>query len=176
MARRRTRAKQTPPEEEEPVQEEVQEPEPEDEPEEEEPQADVSQDEADDPRDTADGAQEVKSLQFDEELSWRVGKSIPSGTLLTRLEQLSRELADFDQGEVDLDSLRDAASKLCQRNLLQHKDRGVRAYTACCLVDMLRLFVPEAPFTDDQLKVNARRRPAQPRANASVPDDILTLC
>ncbi|PNP53620.1 hypothetical protein THARTR1_05744 [Trichoderma harzianum] len=93
------------------------------------------------------------SLRFDEELSWRPAKPIPSGTLLTRLEKLSKELAEFEQGEVDLSSLRDVAAQLAHRNLLQHKDRGVKAYTACCLVDILRLFVPDAPFTDDQLKM-----------------------
>ncbi|UKZ54930.1 hypothetical protein TrVGV298_008744 [Trichoderma virens] len=96
---------------------------------------------------------EHRSLQFGEELSWRPAKPIPSGTLLTRLEKLSKELAEFEQGEVDLSSLRDVAAQLSHRNLLQHKDRGVKAYTACCLVDILRLFVPDAPFTDDQLKM-----------------------
>lgn len=98
---------------------------------------------------------EHQSLKFNEELSWRPAKPIPSGTLLTRLEKLSKELADFEQGEVDLDSLKDVSAQLAHRNLLQHKDRGVKAYTACCLVDILRLFVPDAPFTDDQLKVGS---------------------
>lgn len=98
---------------------------------------------------------EHQRLQFNEELSWRPAKPIPSGTLLTRLEKLSKELADFEQGEVDLSSLKDVSAKLAHRNLLQHKDRGVKAYTACCLVDILRLFVPDAPFTDDQLKVDS---------------------
>ncbi|KAL6403772.1 hypothetical protein AUP68_13144 [Ilyonectria robusta] len=96
---------------------------------------------------------EQRSLQFDEELSWRPAKSIPVGTLLDRLERLSKELADLDQGATDLESLKDVASKLGHRNLLQHRDRGVKAYTACCLVDILRLYVPDAPLTDDQLKM-----------------------
>jgi sister chromatid cohesion protein PDS5 len=97
--------------------------------------------------------EDMRSLQFDEELSWRPAKPIPSATLVARLERLSKELAEFDQGAVDLNSLKDVAEKLAHRNLLQHKDRGVKAYTACCLVDILRLFVPDAPFTGDQLKV-----------------------
>ncbi|KAH6897019.1 armadillo-type protein [Thelonectria olida] len=96
---------------------------------------------------------EQRSLEFDEELSWRPAKPIPTGTLLDRLERLSKELSDLDQGATDLESLKDVASKLGHRNLLQHKDRGVKAYTACCLVDILRLYVPDAPFTDDQLKM-----------------------
>lgn len=99
--------------------------------------------------------QEQKSLVFDEELSWRPAKPIPSATLLARLEQLSKELADFDQGGVVLSSLKRVAGDLAHRNLLQHKDRGVKAYTAACLVDLLRLYVPDAPFTDEQLKVSS---------------------
>ncbi|OAQ89068.1 bimD protein [Purpureocillium lilacinum] len=96
---------------------------------------------------------EMRRLQFDQELTWRPAKPIPSATLVDRLERLSKELADFDQGEVDLDSIKPVTASLAHRNLLQHKDRGVKAYTACCLVDILRLFAPDAPFTDDQLKM-----------------------
>ncbi|PHH63204.1 hypothetical protein CDD81_6156 [Ophiocordyceps australis] len=96
---------------------------------------------------------QLPSLRFDEQLSWRPTKAIPSSTLIARLERLSKELADFDQGEVNLDSLKAVAASLAHRNLIQHKDRGVRSYTACCLVDLLRLYVPDAPFTGDQLKM-----------------------
>ena len=110
---------------------------------------------ADEADDAADGDGEMRSLQFNEELSWRPAKPIPSATLLTRLEKLAKELAGFDQGAVDLDSLKEVAAHLAHRNLMQHKDRGVKAYTACCLVDLLWLFAPDAPFTEDQLKVRA---------------------
>lgn len=148
MTRRRARRQ-------EPVEEEEQE-------QEQEEQEDQMHDDAPEPQqkpasepEAADQAQETRSLRFREELSWRPAKPIPSATLVTRLEKLSKELADFDQGEVQLDSLKPVAASLAHRNLLQHKDRGVKAYTACCLVDILRLFVPDAPFTDDQLKVRA---------------------
>ncbi|OAA43095.1 Armadillo-type fold protein [Metarhizium rileyi] len=142
MARRRTRATGVDPVEEEHdrVQEDVPEPEP-------EPMSEAEAEAA------AGTEEEQRCLEFDEELSWRPAKPIPSATLLDRLERLSKELADFDQGGVQLDSLKDAATSLAHRNLLQHKDRGVKAYTACCLVDILRLFVPDAPFSDDQLKM-----------------------
>lgn len=134
MPRRRTRADQ-------PVEEELPA----------EPAVQAPEEQSDDAMDIADGDQ--KSLQFDEELSWRPAKPIPSATLLVRLEKLSKELADFDQGEVVQDSLSKVAADLAHRNLLQHKDRGVKAYTACCLVDLLRLYAPEAPFTEEELKV-----------------------
>ncbi|RBR19084.1 uncharacterized protein FIESC28_05755 [Fusarium coffeatum] len=96
---------------------------------------------------------EQRSLEFDEELSWKPAKPIPTGTLIKRLDKLSKELSELDQGATDLDSLANVAKQLGHRNLLQHKDRGVKAYTACCLVDILRLCVPDAPFSDDQLKM-----------------------
>ncbi|KAF4980587.1 hypothetical protein FZEAL_3440 [Fusarium zealandicum] len=141
MARRRARAEK--PVEVEEEEDEVMEQEEEQEPEPEEHDR-ASED---------DEEEELRSLEFDEELSWKVAKPIPTGTLLGRLERLSKELSEFDQGTLDLDSIRDVAKNLGHRNLLQHKDRGVKAYTACCVVDILRLCVPEAPFSDDQLKM-----------------------
>lgn len=159
MARRRTRAKQPVVVEEEDTARETtpeQEQEPEPEVAEETGQQSEAEEEQDEqhPEEPVEGQGVVKrSLQFNEELSWRPAKPISSATLLTRLEKLAEELGQFDQEATDLDSLRDVAAKLAHRNLVQHKDRGVRAYTACCLVEMLRLFAPDAPFTDDQLKV-----------------------
>lgn len=123
-----------------------------------EQEEEVEQEQEQDDQEMANaGAEEdngdLPTLQFDQELSWRPTKPIATSTLLKRLEALSKELADFDQGGVQLESLKDVAASLAHRNLLQHKDRGVKAYTACCLVDILRLFVPDAPYSDDQLKV-----------------------
>ncbi|KAI5465779.1 armadillo-type protein [Mariannaea sp. PMI_226] len=141
MARRRARVeKPAEVEEEEEVMEQDQ------------PEQEVEEEEVDQGSEQGDDV-ELRSLQFDEELSWRPAKPIPTGTLLGRLERLSKELAELDQGATDLESLKDVAGKLGHRNLLQHKDKGVKAYTACCLVDILRLYVPDAPFTDDQLKM-----------------------
>ncbi|KAF1732147.1 Sister chromatid cohesion protein pds5 [Beauveria bassiana] len=143
MARRRGRAQE--PAEADPVEEPQQ-------PAVQETPADIHDEDMGD-GDEEEEQQEQQSLVFDEELSWRPAKPIPSATLLARLERLSKELAEFDQGAVNLDSLKTVASQLAHRNLLQHKDRGVKAYTACCLVDLLRLYVPDAPFTDEQLKM-----------------------
>lgn len=152
MPRRRTRAKEPEPEpveEDEQLQQATAESEP-------EPEPMISTEPGRQDGDDGDQDIEQHSLQFSDELSWRPAKPIPSATLLDRLERLSKELAEFDQGGVHLDSLKDVAASLAHRNLLQHKDRGVKAYAACCLVDILRLFVPDAPFTDDQLKVRLR--------------------
>ncbi|KAL2156505.1 hypothetical protein VTH82DRAFT_1250 [Thermothelomyces myriococcoides] len=91
-------------------------------------------------------------LQFNEPLTWRPGKGIPLDTLLKRLDQLSRELAEMDQETTDTSSLTKVAKEVASHQLLNHKDKGVRAYTACCVVDILRLCAPDAPFTPSQLK------------------------
>ncbi|KAL2270417.1 hypothetical protein VTJ83DRAFT_2601 [Remersonia thermophila] len=95
---------------------------------------------------------EMVKLQFDEPLTWRPGKPIPIDTLLKRLDRLARELAELDQETTDPASLTKVAKEVASHQLLGHKDKGVRAYTACCVADILRLCAPDAPFTPSQLK------------------------
>lgn len=96
----------------------------------------------------------LPGLVFDEPLSWRAGKAIPVGELLRRLEELQKEMMEMEQDETDKGSLTKVAKELVGTNLLHHKDRGVRAWTAACLVDVLRICAPDAPFTPQQLKVS----------------------
>ncbi|EPE07314.1 pds5 spo76 protein [Ophiostoma piceae UAMH 11346] len=91
-------------------------------------------------------------LQFSEPLAWRPGRPIPTEELIRRLESLSQELTDLDQETFDTDSLAKVAKELANQNLLGHKDKGVKAYAAACLVDILCLCAPNAPFTEKQLK------------------------
>jgi sister-chromatid-cohesion protein PDS5 len=110
----------------------------------------------------------TERLQFNEPLTWRPGKPIPIDTLLKRLDRLTKELAEMDQETVDPSSLTKVAKEVASHQLLNHKDKGVRAYTASCVVDILRLCAPDAPFTPSQLKVcrsasRAQRRPSLTR-------------
>lgn len=97
---------------------------------------------------------QLKVLQFDEPLSWRAGRAIATAELLRRLEKLAIELRDMEQGEVDKDSVTKVAKELVGQNLIGHKDKGVRAFTACCLADVLKICAPDAPFTATQLRVS----------------------
>lgn len=97
--------------------------------------------------------EELVSLTFNEPLSWRAGKPIPTGELLRRLDTLTNELRELDQVVIDKDSFSKVAKELAGQNLLGHKDKGVRAFVGCCLVDMLKICAPDAPFTPTQLKV-----------------------
>ena len=91
-------------------------------------------------------------LRFNESLTWRAGKPIAVGELLRRLKSLHEELTTLDQEEADRESLVPVAQQLAQRNLLDHKDRGVKAWTALCIVEMFKLLAPDAPFKPSQLK------------------------
>lgn len=106
--------------------------------------------EAVEPEENADG---LHRLRFNEPISWRAGRPIPVAELLRRLELLAAELRELDQEDTDRDSLTKVSQELAHGHLLGHRDKGVRAWTACCVVDILRLCAPDAPFTGNQLKV-----------------------
>jgi sister-chromatid-cohesion protein PDS5 len=91
-------------------------------------------------------------LTFNQPLVGRPGKQISVGDLLTRLKALCEELRGLEQDEADRESLEPVAKELAHQSLIQHKDAGVRAWTACCIVDMFRLCAPDAPYTAQQLK------------------------
>lgn len=105
------------------------------------------------PMAVAESEDDAARLKFNEPLSWRAGKPIPVADLQRRLKALSKELRELEQETFDRESLADVAKDLATSNLLAHKDQGVRAYTACCLADILRLCAPDAPYTASQLKV-----------------------
>ncbi|KAF2477508.1 uncharacterized protein BDR25DRAFT_1638 [Lindgomyces ingoldianus] len=94
----------------------------------------------------------VSTLKFKQPLVGRPGKQISVGDLLARLKALCDELRGLEQDDADRDSLVPVAKELAHQSLLQHKDAGVRAWTACCVVDMFRLCAPDAPYTAPQLK------------------------
>lgn len=102
---------------------------------------------------SAPASESGTGLRFNESLSWRAGNKLSTGELLRRLQTLAKELKDLDQEEVDRSALATPAKELATSNLLNHKDGGVRAWTACCLADIFRLCAPDAPFTAAVLKV-----------------------
>lgn len=95
----------------------------------------------------------AEGLRFKEPLSWRAGRPIPTTELVKRLDKLSKELTELDQDWEHKESLNKVAKELCSANILGHKDKGVKAFAACCLVDILKICAPDAPFTPSQLKV-----------------------
>lgn len=88
-------------------------------------------------------------------------KGITTDALLKRIKTVQSELASLDQENVDTESLKDMCLQLVHPTLTLHKDKSVKASTACCLADMLRLYAPNAPFTADELKVSTSARHRQ---------------
>ncbi|CCK69673.1 sister chromatid cohesion factor PDS5 KNAG_0C05750 [Huiozyma naganishii CBS 8797] len=93
----------------------------------------------------------IAKLQFKQDILPTVGSSLSTDDLLSRLRALHEELATLGQNKIDLTSLDKYASDLVNRKLLKHKDGGVRAFVGCCLSDILRLYAPDAPYTDSNL-------------------------
>lgn len=102
-------------------------------------------------------------LQFSDPLSWQVGKAIPTGELLKRLQALATELKEAEQETISKESLTRPAQELAHSNLLKHKDKGVKSWAAHCLVDVLRLAAPNAPFSGQQLKAGQSTLKSQAR-------------
>lgn len=95
------------------------------------------------------GAPSPGKLKFNEKL---VGKGLSTDALLKKLKVLQSELAEFDQENVDLKSLAGTCKELISPSMLLHKEKGVKAYVACCLADLLRLYAPDAPYTAAELQ------------------------
>ncbi|KAF8999085.1 armadillo-type protein [Cyathus striatus] len=88
-------------------------------------------------------------LAFHEKL---LAKGVSTDALLKKLKTVHAQLAELDQDYVDTTSLSAVRKELVNTSLLLHKDRGVKAYVACCLADILRLYAPDAPYTQAELR------------------------
>ena len=95
----------------------------------------------------------IPGFDFNEPLSWRPGKAIPVADLLSRLETLSNSLRSYEEDQFDPQIFAPLATDLANANLLGHKDKGVRAWALSCVVDLLKICAPDAPFSGVGLKV-----------------------
>lgn len=95
------------------------------------------------------GKPSPKKFKFNEKL---VGKGLTTDALLKKLKAVQSDLAELDQDEADRKALEPLCKELTSSSILLHKDKGVKAYAACCLADLLRLFAPDAPLTATELR------------------------
>ncbi|KAJ2367314.1 Sister chromatid cohesion protein pds5 [Coemansia sp. Cherry 401B] len=79
-------------------------------------------------------------------------KAVSISELFKQLKKLSKELNGLEQETVDTQSLDAVTRQLLAPSLLRHKEAGVVAYVSCCIADILRLYAPEAPYSDDEIK------------------------
>ncbi|KAJ2841431.1 Sister chromatid cohesion protein pds5, partial [Coemansia erecta] len=66
--------------------------------------------------------------------------------------KLSKELNSLEQETVDTQTLDAVTRQLLAPALLKHKESGVVSYVSCCIADILRLYAPEAPYSDSEIK------------------------
>ncbi|KAL0075804.1 hypothetical protein J3Q64DRAFT_1369537 [Phycomyces blakesleeanus] len=102
---------------------------------------------------------EPQSLQFKEKLL-QGSKAVKVSDLIKRLSDLQTELKALQQETVEKNSLTSVAKDLVTNAILKHENKTVKAITACCLADILRLFAPDAPYSNLELKV-PRHRPTK---------------
>ncbi|KAI5121999.1 hypothetical protein M0805_001831 [Coniferiporia weirii] len=95
------------------------------------------------------GVSTPKKLKFNDKL---VGKGLSTDALLKKLKVLYTELAGLEQETADIKTLAPVCKELISTSILLHKDKGVKAYAACCLADLLRLYAPDAPYTGPELR------------------------
>jgi sister-chromatid-cohesion protein PDS5 len=72
--------------------------------------------------------------------------------LLKYLYELHNSLARLNQDAAQRPKgLESISNQLIDPKILNHSDKDVRLLTSCCLVDILRIFAPEAPFGDEEM-------------------------
>ena len=97
----------------------------------------------------AAGQSSPLKLKFHEKLLGRTTTS--TDVLLKKLKTLHTELADLEQERVGLEALAGVRKELIHQSILLHKDKGVKAYAACCIADILRLSAPESGYDPREL-------------------------
>ncbi|KAI8087857.1 armadillo-type protein [Gilbertella persicaria] len=91
--------------------------------------------------------EEAPVLNFSESLLST--KKVPQ--LKDLLKNLHEQLKELDQN-VDKSSLENVTQELVHKTIINNKDKTIKALTACCLADIIRLHAPECPYSNDTLK------------------------
>lgn len=91
-----------------------------------------------------------EKLQFKSAILSVASTPIATRVLIERLDALRSELDSMDSP--DLQSLKAVSNDLANERLLKHTKDGVQPRVAYCLVDILQLFAPNAPYDDLQLE------------------------
>ncbi|KAI9234165.1 MAG: armadillo-type protein [Podila humilis] len=85
-------------------------------------------------------------LQFKQKLTGSASE------MLKKLKELHNELKSMEQDTIDTNSFSAVKKELVDTAIVNHKDKGVRIYAACCIADLLRLYAPDAPYNKTNLK------------------------
>ncbi len=81
-----------------------------------------------------------------------LGRFAKKSDLLKYLSELHNNLSALTQDVRNRPKgLENTALQLIATKLLDHTDKDVRLLTSCCIVEVLREFAPEAPYSDDDM-------------------------
>lgn len=71
------------------------------------------------------------------------------------MQQAATSLSEFDQSPPKsvLESMQPFLNVIVKPELLKHQDREVKLLVATCICEVTRITAPEAPYSDDVLKV-----------------------
>ena len=97
----------------------------------------------------AGGQPQLPKLKFREKLLGRTTTS--TDVLLKKLKTLHTELTELEQGHLEEHALDSVRPELIHQSILLHKDKGVKAYAACCIADVLRLSAPHPRYESNDL-------------------------
>lgn len=93
------------------------------------------------------------------------------GELLQRLGDLHAVLRDLSQEPSDRpEGLQRTAAQLISPRIMGNQDKDLRLMSCVCVVDIFRLFAPEAPFTEEEMVTVFEAILTQLRALATVVD------
>lgn len=80
-----------------------------------------------------------------------VAKPIQTKELINRLLALADHLSALDQSTVTPDKYATVAADLANPKLLNHKNEAVQAHACCAIADILRIYAPDAPYSEEEL-------------------------
>lgn len=92
-----------------------------------------------------------QKLAFNKDIVSTIEHHLSNKEIIDRLGDLHEELSHIDQENIKLESLNKYCAQLVDKKLLKNKDGGIQAFTACCLSDILRIYAPDAPYTENEL-------------------------
>lgn len=79
-------------------------------------------------------------------------KAPKKNELLEYLENLHRDLSALEQDiQYAPKGLHATATQLVQSKYMENSDRDIRILVTCCIVDVLRIYAPEAPYKDEDM-------------------------
>ncbi|KAI5966449.1 PDS5 [Candida pseudojiufengensis] len=95
----------------------------------------------------------INGLKFNKPIITTIKQSISNKELLKRVSQLHEELSVLQDENLELHSLDKITKDLINSKLLNNSSIGVQAFVCCCISDILRIYAPNAPYSEEELSL-----------------------